>query len=191
VEVPVVPLLPNRPLRDGDAYTVWGAGYLLRSRAHRGELDGKSVTLVGYIVKTNLPDTPRCLIHPSGQADPENCSAPFPAFWLADSPHGALDDSIKVMGWASNYAQIYQAIRTYDSPRGGDYSDEYWGIRLPNPLPAVGAKVRVTGQYGPTFSGASSGTESDPNMGVLSYRSMEVLEPARELATLPGVRRKH
>jgi hypothetical protein len=102
-----------------------------------------------------------------------------------------MDDAIAVMGWASNYAQIFQAIRVFDAKsRDATYVDEFWGVALPNPLPAVGAQVLVTGTYDATFGKASSGAASDPEMGILSYDGMRVLAPAPELATLPGVRRK-
>ena len=58
------------------------------------------------------------------------------------------------------------------------------------PLPAKGAKVTVKGDYGTTFSKSSTGAEADPFMGMLSYEEMTVAEPAPEVATLPGVKRK-
>ena len=36
----------------------------------------------------------------------------------------------------------------------------------------------------------STGAEADPFMGMLSYEEMTVSEPAPELSTLPGVKRK-
>ena len=95
------------------------------------------------------------------------------------------------MGWASNFANIYDAIKEIDK-RGEDaeLSDGTWGNPIPNPLPAAGAKVKVTGVYSTNFNKSSGGTIADPIMGVLDLQEIEYLEPATELATLPGVKRK-
>lgn len=69
-------------------------------------------------------------------------------------------------------------------------SRRFWGVALPNPLPAVGAKVSVTGTYAATFAMAASLSQVDPFMGILRYQSMRDLEPAKELASLPSVRRR-
>jgi tetratricopeptide (TPR) repeat protein len=185
------PELALGPIRDGDAYTVWGASYYLRSANHRSEIYGKPVAIVGYIGKTNLPDAPRCAVHRSGLADPEDCRAPIPAFWLCDQPNAAQSDCIKVLGFASNYVQILEAIRAADSkPEPESYSDEYWGQLIPDPLPVAGAKWIVRGIYKDSFSKASSGALFDPIMGILDYADREVLDPGPTLATLPGVKRR-
>ena len=185
------PQLEMRPLRSGEAYTVWGASYALRSRQHRREVTDKPIAITGYVVRTNFADAPRCAVHRSGLADPEDCRADIPAFWLGEEPAAAEADSIKVMGFASNYAQLYEAIRQADSQHpDAPYADSYWGQTVPNPLPAAGAKLTVQGNYGLTFAKASSGAESDPVMGLLDFAEREVLEPAPELATLPGVKRR-
>lgn len=183
--------LPKRPLKNGDAWTVWGASYSLRSRVHRKDVAGKRLSIQGYIVKNNMTDAPECAVHKAGKADPENCKAPVPAFWIGDTKDAAEADSIKVMGWASNFAQIYDAIDEFDKGKeNAEYNDSNWGVKVPNPLPAVGAKVTVTGQYGVSFSKASSGAEADPFMGVMDFQEMTVQEPAPALATLPGKKRK-
>ncbi|MDF3065081.1 MAG: hypothetical protein K0R38_682 [Polyangiaceae bacterium] len=183
--------LPKRPLKNGDAYTVWGASYSLRSRTHRKEVAGKRLAIQGYITKSNMQDAPACAVHKAGKADPESCKAPVPAFWIGDTKDAPEADCIKVMGWASNFAQIFDAIDEYDKGKeNAEYNDANWGVKVPNPLPAVGAKVTVTGQYGVSFSKASSGAEADPFMGVIDFQEMTVQEPAAELATLPGKKRK-
>lgn len=186
-ELPVV-ALRRQPLKSGEAYTVWGLGYSLRSRQHRETVTREPVVVSGYIVATNLARAPACAVHPGGIVDPEDCRSPIPAFWLGDRPDAPLAECVKVMGFASNYAQIYDAIHAMD--RGEQAFDAFWGGEIPNPLPAVGARVAVTGQFGTTFSMASSGSEVDETMGILTFRSMQTLEPASELATLPGVKRK-
>jgi hypothetical protein len=190
VRLPAVPELPQRPIKVGDAYSVWGAGYLLRSEVHRAEVSEHPVTIQGYISKTNLLEAPRCAVHASDKADPTGCRAPAPAFWLSDAPHADPKDSIKVLGWASNYAQVYEAIKLFDLGTDiADRLDEALGVRLQNPLPAVGAKVSVTGTYGTTFVMNTSDAEADIVMGLLTYQTMQYLEAAPELARLPGVRR--
>jgi hypothetical protein len=183
--------LPKRALKNGDVWTVWGASYSLRSRVHRKDVAGKRLSIQGYIVKSNMTDAPECAVHKAGKADPESCRAPVPAFWIGDAKDSPEADSIKVMGWASNFAQIFDAIDEFDKGKeNAEYNDSNWGVKVPNPLPAVGAKVTVTGQYGVSFSKASSGAEADPFMGVIDFQEMTVQEPAPALATLPGKKRK-
>jgi hypothetical protein len=189
--LPPVPNVPQKPIKQGDGYTIWGASYHLRSRVHRKEVAGKKLTLTGYITKTNLLEAPECAVHKGGEADPEDCKPPIPAFWIGDTKDATEADSIKVMGWASNFAQIFDAIDEYDSKgEEGEHLDTFWGIKVPNPLPAKGAKVTVSGNYSTTFTGASAGAEADPIMGLMHYQEMKVLEPVEELATLPGKKRK-
>jgi hypothetical protein len=189
--LPSVPNVSKKPVKNGDTYTVWGASYSLRSRVHRKEVAGKKITLVGYITKTNLPDAPACAVHKGGKADPENCKPPIPAFWIGDSKDAAQNETIKVMGWASNFAQIYDAIKEFDKGKeDAEYSDTFWGVKIPNPLPAVGAKVSISGTYSTTFTQSSTGAEADPFMGLLAMQELKVLEPAPELSTLPGVKRR-
>jgi tetratricopeptide (TPR) repeat protein len=183
--------LELQPLRVGDAYTVWGASYLFRSGVHTREVTAKPIAITGYIVKTNLGEAPRCAVHRSGIADPENCRANIPAFWLGDRPDAAEGDCIKVMGFASNYAQLFEAIRQADSSKPDvPYQDEYWGQTIPNPLPVAGAKVTVRGKYGPSFAKASAGAEMDSTMGLLDFIDRDLLAAGPELATLPGVKRR-
>lgn len=183
--------LPKRPLKNGDAWTVWGASYSLRSRVHRKEVAGKRISIQGYITKNNMSEAPECAVHKGGKADPPDCKAPVPAFWIGDTKDAPESESIKVMGWASNFAQIFDAIDEFDKGKAdAEHLDGFWGVKVPNPLPAKGAKVTVTGNYGTTFSKASSGAEADPFMGVIDFQEMTVQEPAPELATLPGKKRK-
>lgn len=189
--LPAIPNVSQKPIKNGDAYTVWGASYSLRSRVHRKDVAGKKITLVGYITKTNLPDAPECAVHKGGKADPENCRPPIPAFWVGDTKDAPLNESIKVMGWASNFAQIFDAIKEFDTGKeDAEYQDTFWGVSIPNPLPQAGAKVSVAGNYSTTFTQSSTGAEADPFMGLLSMQELKVLEPVEELATLPGVKRK-
>jgi hypothetical protein len=193
--LPAVPSVPKKPIKDGDAYTIWGASYSLRSRVHTKDVAEKEIKLVGYIVKTNLDQAPACAVHETGKEDPEDCVAPVPAFWIADTKNAAEKDSIKVEGWASNFAQLYDAIKEYKKREGTKQvgsseplTDNFWGVKLPDPLPVVGAKVKVTGDYSTTFTKATRGAEADPIMGILTYKEIETVEKGTETATLPGMK---
>jgi hypothetical protein len=190
--LPPVPNVPQKPIKSGDAYTVWGVSYHMRSRVHQQDVLGKPLKVAGYVVKTNLSEAPPCAVHPTGKADPDDCDAPIPAFWIADTPDAELKDSIKVMGWASNYAQLHDAITAIKKQKNKEkrdpVMDAFWGVEIPDPLPVKGQKVTVKGTYGTTFTRATSGAEADPIMGILTYDEIEVQENVDELATLPGMR---
>ena len=66
--------------------------------------------------------------------------------------------------------------------------DVFTGSNLPKPLPVVGAKVKVTGAYGETFSGASGGSASNPRTGILGAKKIETTEAAAIIAVLPGMK---
>jgi hypothetical protein len=183
------PALIREPLRAGDAFTVWGASFYLRNPFHRAEVVGKQLAISGYIVKTNLPDAPACSVHAAGKADPPDCRAEVPTFWLGDRRDAPLTDCIRVLGFASNYAQLHDALLQYASGKpSGDYTDALWGQVIPNPIPAVGARVTVHGSYDTKFTMASSGAVRDEVMGLLTYVSLELLEPAPVAATLRGMK---
>src|SRR5690606_32032996 len=157
-------------------------------------VDNKELTIVGYIVKTNLEDAPKCAVHETGKEDPDDCKPPVPTFWIADTKDAPLTDAMKVMGWASNYAQIYDAIKEYKKREKSKKEDEwplmdgFWAVKIPDPLPVKGAKVRVKGDYSMTFTKATSGAEVDPVMGILTYSEITYEEKPDEVATLPGMR---
>ncbi len=194
VSLPGVGQVPQKPIKQGEAYTVWGASYQLRSRVYHNDINDKDIKLTGYIVKTNLPDAPECAVHETGKADPENCNPPIPTIWLGDTKDAPLDETIRVMGWASNFAQLYDAVKEYkkrEKSKKDDaepLQDAFWGVALPNPLPVKGAKVTIKGNYSTTFTKATSGIVSDPIMGVLTFDSIEYLEKPEEVATLPGMK---
>ena len=192
--LPAPPSIPDRPLKAGEAYTVWGAAYNLRSRVHREEIDGKDIKLTGYITRTNLDKAPKCAVHETGKEDPEGCNAPVPTFWIADTKDAPESEQIRVMGWASNFAQLYDAIKEYkklertDKTPDEPLADNFWGVPIPFPLPNAGAKVTVKGNYSNNFTKATRGAEADPIMGILTYESIEYMEKPEEPARLPGMR---
>jgi hypothetical protein len=185
--LPATPTLNAAPIKVGDAYTIAGASHHLRSRMHDKEVTKAPITIAGYIVEENISTAPACAVHKSGKADPEECKSEIPSFWIADEKNAGPDKPrIRVLGWAKNYATVYEALEKYKNikeikdPAKDYYKDEIWNVDVPYPLPAVGAKVKVTGKYGFVFSKASTGLVSDPINGVMTYEKIEVVEPAPE-----------
>ncbi len=183
--LPPVPTLPQRPIKVGNAYTVWGASYSLRHAALHDSIDGKTIEVRGVIGKTNLMEAPKCAVHPPGIADPPDCRPMVPEFWLCDARDDSPQDCIQVMGWASNYAQLYKAIRSCSLDPPVPVQDSYWGKEITCPIPAAGAEVVVTGTYATTFTGASGGTAADPIMGILTSNSIETRRRPPASARLP------
>ncbi len=208
--IPAVPTLPQKNKKEGDAYTIWGVTHELRSIVHHDDVTDKKLSLVGYIVKTNLVPcknkeekdgtkedcTPECAVHKTGKADPPDCKAPVPAFYIADTKD-EKNEIIQVTGFASNFARLHDAIEEIDKTptakqKDKDFTDKLmdavWNVAIPNPIPAVGAKVKVSGQYGMTFERATGGPAIDQKHGILTLESVEYLEPAPALAELPGMK---
>jgi hypothetical protein len=116
--LPSVPTLPQKAKKVGDAYTIWGASHDLRSRVHVEDVLGKKIAMIGYIVKTNYETAPPCAVHKTGKADPADCKPEPPTFYIADEK-GELKDVVPVMGWASNFAQLFSMIEAIDNaPKG-------------------------------------------------------------------------
>jgi hypothetical protein len=195
--LPPVPQLPTNPIRVGDSYSVYGAIHQLKSRYHSAEVTAKDISITGYIVDTNIPTAPACAVHATGKKDPDDCKTEIPTFWIADAKGDKSGQKIRVMGWASNFANVYDAMQKYkdlkEPPKppptpdqagkpGFLVQDELWAVSIPYPLPAVGAKVKVTGRYGVIFGKSSAGLVSDPASGVVTYASIETLEPPTEPA---------
>jgi len=202
--LPAVPSLPNKAKKEGDAYTVWGAVHDLRNEVHSKDFEGKEITVVGYIVKTNYavqcqdekvqgdneePCVPKCAIHKTGKADPEGCTAPIPAFWIAESADEKdyKTKAIPAKGWASNPASLFTMVEEVDAKGDkAEVTDTYTQAKLPNPLPNIGAKVRVTGTYGVTAGTSSRGSESNPRTGIIKVTKLEYVELPKQHAFLPG-----
>jgi hypothetical protein len=187
--LPAVPALPALPSKQGDAFPVALAIHHLNSVLHNPEVTAKEITLVGYIVDSNIPRAPVCAVHKTGKADPEDCKwsdgkpIQIPTLWIADdkNPDGK-GPRIRVMGFASNYSNLFDANEKYKSLKEppaekDEYKDELWAVPPPFPLPTVGAKVKVTGKYGVNFQRASAGIEADPQNGIMTYSKIEYLEP--------------
>lgn len=206
--IPPVPQLPQLAKKEGDNYTVFGLIHDLHSKVHMSEVKKKRVTVTGVIVKTNLVKckndkdaiaegcTPECAVPPKDKEagkwpTPPDCISPPPTFWIGDKP----DDKnlIAVMGWAGKFEDIKWAIDAMDKAKDleeqatVEYNDG--GRTLPNPLPAVGAKVEITTEYQATYKGFGK-PEAEPKFGILGPSGGEkliikILSPAPEQATLP------
>lgn len=188
-----VPSLPTKKKKDGDAYTIWGVTHDLRSRVHAEDVLGKKITIVGYVVKTNYEAAPKCAIHKTGKGDPADCKSPVPSFSIADEK-GETKDMIDVMGWASNYAQLFTMIEGIDHAAKGKESevklkDEFWGGDIPNPIPAIGSKVKVTGTYGVTFTKATGGAAANPKYGIMTAEKIDYVETSPDRIHLPGMKK--
>jgi hypothetical protein len=198
--LPPVPPLPTNPIRVGDSYSVFGAIHQLNSKYHSTEVTAKDISITGYIVDSNITTAPKCAVHKTGKKDPDDCKSEIPTFAIADAKGDMTGPRIRVMGWASNFANVFDAMQAYkdlkDPPKppptpdqagkpGFLVNDELWAVSIPYPLPAVGAKVKVTGRYGIIFSKASSGLKSDPQNGIITYTALETMEPPTEPAAFP------
>lgn len=207
--LPAVPTLPNKAKKEGDAYTVWGAIHDLNSVVHAKDFDGQDTSIVGWVVKTNWENAckdefkpgegefvsglgacvPECAIHKTGKADPADCDPPLPTFWIAETKEETDPKKmIPVMGFASNFAQMYTYIEGLDKDDEATLADEFWAHELPRPLPNVGGKVKVTGRYGTTSEKGSGGSASNPKTGILTWNKQEWVEVPPKRAVLPGMK---
>lgn len=187
--VPAPPTLPTTPIKQGDAYTVYGAVHQLRSLMHAKDVTGPpAISIVGYIVDSNIPRAPDCAVHKTGKADPEGCSTEVPSFWIADDKGNTKGLKVRVVGWARNYAVIYDAMQAYKKLKPGVpptdkqlISDDMLAVTVPFPLPSIGAKVKITGAYNVAKTVVSD-MVSEPIGGVMALKTVETLEPAPEPA---------
>jgi hypothetical protein len=189
--LPPPPTLTSAPIKVGESYTIHGASHHLRSRIHDKDVTKGSISITGFIVEENITEAPKCALHDVGKKDPDDCppaNAPpieIPSFWIADEKGAGADKPrIRVLGWAKNYATVWEAwkktraMKEIKDPTKDLFKDDVWQVDVPFPLPAVGAKVKITGKYGFVFSKASTGLVSDPVNGVMTYEKMETLEQA-------------
>jgi hypothetical protein len=179
--------LPSTPVKSGDGYTVYGAIHQLRSLLHSKEVTAQPVTIVGYVVDSNIPRAPDCAVHKTGKKDPDNCNPEVPSFWIADGKGDTKGPKIRVVGWARNFAVIFDAMKAYnkvkpgEQPADGGVMDDMLNVAVPFPLPSVGEKVRVTGAYN-VAKVVVSDMVSEPTGGVIAYNKIEQVEPAPEPA---------
>ncbi|HEY1694443.1 MAG TPA: hypothetical protein VGG39_19875 [Polyangiaceae bacterium] len=173
---------PATPIKAGDSYTVYGAIHQLRSLLHGKDVTANPITITGYIVDSNVARAPECAIHKTGKADPEKCATEVPSFWIADDKGNTKGPKIRVVGWARNYAVICDAMKAYNKLKPGEQpkeavKDDILNVDEPNPLPSVGAKVKITGAYNVAKTVVSD-MVSEPLGGVMAMTKMETVEPA-------------
>jgi hypothetical protein len=185
--LPAPPTLPSpSTFKQGDAYTVAGAVHQLRSLLHAKDVTAQPISIVGYIVDSNIPRAPDCAVHKTGKKDPDNCTPELPSFWIADEKGSTKGPRVRAVGWARNFAVIFDAMTAYKKLKPGDQpkepiNDDILNVPLPFPLPAVGAKVKITGAYN-VFKTVVSDMVSEPVGGVIAPTKIDVLEPAPEVA---------
>jgi hypothetical protein len=180
--LPAPPSLPSTPIKTGDGYTVYGAIHQLRSLIHGKDVTAQPITITGYIVDSNIGRAPECSIHKTGKADPANCAMEVPSFWIADDKGNTKGPKIRIVGWARNYAVICDAMKVYNKLKPGEQpkepvNDDILNVVVPNPLPAVGAKVKITGAYNVAKTVVSD-MVSEPIGGVMALQKMDVVEAA-------------
>ncbi len=185
--LPAPPSLPSTPIKGADgSYTIYGAIHQLRSMLHAKDVTANPITITGYIVDSNVGRAPKCAVHKTGKADPSNCDTEVPSFWIADDKGNTKGPKIRIVGWARNYAVICDAMKAYNKLKPGEQpkepvNDDILNVQLPNPLPAVGAKVKITGAYNVAKTVVSD-MVSEPSGGVMALQKMETVEAAPEPA---------
>jgi hypothetical protein len=184
--LPAPPAIPNTPIKQGDAYTVYGAVHQLRSLIHGKDVTAQPISITGYVVDSNVIRAPDCAIHKTGKKDPDNCNPEVPSFWIADDKGNTKGTRIRVVGWARNFAVVFDAMKAYKKVKPGEQPkdpvmDDMLNVQVPFPLPAVDGKVKVTGAYGVTKTVVSD-MVSEPAGGVMALQKMDVLEPAPDVA---------
>jgi hypothetical protein len=177
--VPAPPSLPNAPIKNGDAYTVAGAIHQLHSLMHAKEVTANPISITGFIVDSNIPRAPDCAVHKTGKKDPDNCNPEVPSFWIADTAGDMKSPKIRVVGWARNFAVIFDAMTAYKKLKPGvaptekeAVTDDMLNVTLPFPLPSIGAKVKLTGAYNFAKTVVSD-MVSEPVGGVMSLQKYE------------------
>lgn len=188
--LPAPPAMPTTPIKQGDgSYTIYGAIHQLRSLLHSKDVTAQPIAITGYIVDSNIGRAPKCAIHKTGKADPPDCNAELPSFWISDNKGDMKGPKIRVIGFANNNASICDAMKAYNKLKPGEQpkepvTDQILNVALPNPLPAIGAKVKVTGSYNIAKTVVSD-MVSEPAGGVIAMQKLDTLEPAPAPATFP------
>jgi hypothetical protein len=181
--LPAPPSMPSTRIKSGDGtYTIYGAIHQLRSMLHSKDVTANPITITGYVVDSNIPRAPKCAIHKTGKGDAPDCNPEVPSFWISDNKGDMKGPKVRVVGWARNYAVICDAMKAYNKLKPGEQpkepvNDDILNVALPNPLPSVGAKVKVTGAYNVAKTVVSD-MVSEPSGGVIAMQKLESVEPA-------------
>ncbi len=156
--VPTLPPPPHETQYADSSYSVYGV------RRRSATTMGTEVAVTGYIVEIYVP--PEC---PEGRTcDP----AAAPHLWISDVREPGDDEQrIMLAGYAENQIQIDEAVELAERGRYEPPDPESGILPIPTDF-AVGAKVKVTGQF-TRISGAGFNVSN----GMLEYRGHERLEP--------------
>ena len=105
------------------------------------------ISITGYIVDSNIPRAPDCAVHKTGKKDPDNCNPEVPSFWIADDKGNTKGPKVRVVGWARNFAVIYDAMVAYKKVKPGDQpkepvTDDMLNVPVPFPLPRSAPRSR-------------------------------------------------
>ena len=76
--------------------------------------------------------------------------------------------------------KAYNKLKPGEQP-AEPVNDDILNVAVPNPLPAIGAKVKITGAYSITKTVVSD-MVSEPLGGVMALQKMEAVEPAPQAA---------
>jgi len=181
--LPAPPSPPSTPIKGADgSYTIYGAIHQLRSLLHPKDVTANPISITGYVVDSNIGRAPKCSIHKTGKADPADCKMEVPSFWISDNKGDMKGPKVRVVGWARNYAVICDAMKAYSKLKPGEQPkdpimDDILNVQLPLPLPAIGAKVKITGAYNVAKTVVSD-MVSEPSGGVMALQKMETVEAA-------------
>ena len=91
---------------------------------------------------------------------------------------------IRVVGWARNFAVVYDAMVAYkklkpDQQPKEPINDDILNVPLPNPLPSIGAKVKITGAYNVAKTVVSDMVSEPTTMWLRTRTGMRVESAAR------------
>ena len=183
--IPAPPTLPSTPIKNGGDYTVYGAMHQLQSLIHNKDVTGPpAISIVGYIVDSNIPRAPDCAVHKTGKTDPDNCNPEVPSFWVADEKGNTKGQKIRVVGWARNFAVIFDAMKAYKKLKAGEqptraghrrHAERHGAV----PVARSGRQGEDTGAYNVARTVVSD-MVSEPAGGVMALQKMEKLEPPTE-----------
>lgn len=201
--LPKVPQLPPQSsYKNGANWTIYGLQHQLNSPRHNAEVNGKPVTVVGYVTKVYEPAEPagkEGCIYPhkkhlptSKEPNPKGMDCAFvakevepPHFYIADTKDEKNPAKmIKVMGYYCSYIQLYFAYdwyKTHDLSKAKDDKEREELMFTDNLCstqvsflgePKIGAKVTVTGQFGSKYEEGTGGRAVSP-FGIIDVTSFK------------------
>ena len=196
--LPKVPALPSpATFKDGNNWTILGLQHQLANPRHRPEVEGKSLSISGYVVDIYRPKEPAgkegCIYpqkkHPPTSKEPtppgvacDTVKYEPPHFYIADSKDEKNPAKmVTVMGYASSYIQQQMARDWYKQHSNikldgtAKEEDLYLDNNYSSQItilgePTVGSKVVVTGQFGSKYEEGQGGRRTVP-FGIIDVTS--------------------